>query len=311
MGASTAKTNQNNSRIIKEKILVYGITGMLGSRIRQMLSSKFNIIAPTHKQLDLTNTKKVLEHLNGVKPDQIVYAAGLTKIDDAQKYPDSADLLNFKVIAAIAKEALKLKIPVHYISTDAVFDGTQKGHLYKESDKPNPLSVYGKSKLKGERIVLSCSKNNSVIRTIMVYSSNYAYKSDFVRLAYERLKNKKKIEGIEDQTLNPTFVDDLVYAISLILKNHAKGIYHVAAKDFTTNFGFLIKLAEVFKFDKSLITKVKFKDFFKNKIAPRTQYSVLDTAKFQKSFGEDSLKTIDESLEVFKKQISTKEELPS
>lgn len=295
---------------LRQKILVYGITGMTGSRISQLLSGKFRIIGPPHSHLDITNKKKVRLNLLDVLPDQIIYAAGMTKVDEAQQNEKLAYLLNAEVPGYIAQLAAGLGIPMHYISTDAVFDGTQKKRPYREIDKTNPLSIYGKSKLKGEKIVLSASIQNLVIRTIMIYSADFPHRKDFTRFAYESLKNNNQFAAITDQIINPAFVDDLVNAISAILEKRANGIYHVAATDYLSNYDFVKKIAKLFKLDSKFIIKTNFYDFFKDKPAPRTQYCWLDTSKFQKDIGKNILKKTDESLLVFKKQIRKLDEQP-
>lgn len=294
----------------KQKILVYGITGMVGNRVKQDLSDHFKIVGPPHSHLDITKNREVKKNILDVMPDQILYCAGITKVDYAQSHPKEAYLLNFEVVENIAKIAKAYNIPIHYISTDAVFDGKNSKRPYKENDKTNPLSTYGKSKLKGEQVVLGLSKNNSVIRTIMVYCSDFVHKKDFARLAYESLKRGEDFAAIEDQVVNPTFVDDLVDGIGKILDKRGKGIYHLAACDYTTNYGFVEKIAKAFKFRKELITKESFGEFFKEKDAPRTQYCWLDTTKFQKEFGNNILHSIDKNVLEFKRQLAITSSLP-
>lgn len=294
----------------KQKILVYGISGMTGSRFAALLKDRFRIIGPPHSHLDLTRKRSIKKNIGDVGPSQIVYLAGVTKVDDAEKDKRLAFLLNSEVPKYICEEALKQNIPVNYISTDAVFDGKQKGKFYTEDDKTNPQSVYGKSKLAGEKIVRAISQQNSVIRTIMIYSSYFPHRKDFARSAYESLKNEKEFSGIVDQIVSPTFVDDLVWAIAAILEKKSHGIYHVAATDYTTNYGFVKKITRAFKLDEKLITKVAFRDFFKDKTAPRQKYSVLSTKKFRKEFGNSILHSIDESIAGFKKQILKLEDQP-
>lgn len=293
-----------------EKILIYGITGMLGTRIQELLAKKFKIIGPPHSHLDLLNRRQVRENIKDVGPSQIIYTAGLTKVDHAQTHPKDAYLLNAEAVEYICQAAKPLGIPVHYISTDAVFDGTLKKRPYRENDKTNPVSVYGKSKLEGEKKVLVSSPKNSVIRTIMIYTAFFPHKKDFARLAYETLKRGEKFEGIADQVINPTFVDDIVFAIEKILRVRANGIFHVAATSYTTNLGFTEKIAKTFKFDKNLIQKVSFDEFFQDKPAPRTRYTWLDTTKFQKKFGGNILHSIDRCLALFKKQIEKLDSQP-
>ena len=283
---------------------------MTGSRIGQLLRDDFKITAPPHSHLDLTDKKQVIAHLKDVLPNQILYVAGLTKVDQAEANPKLAYLLNTYQPLFIAKQARRLNIPVFYISTDAVFDGTMNKRPYTEKDKTNPISVYGKSKLAGERAILSTSSNNCVIRTIMIYSANYPHKKDFARLAYESLSRDENFEGIEDQIINPTFVDDLVWALKALLKKRTRGIYHVAATDYSTNHGFVEKIARAFRLNKDLIKKVNFEQFFKDKTARRTQYTWLDTAKFQREVGKNILHSIDQGINFFKKQLRTVETQP-
>lgn len=294
----------------KQKILLYGISGMVGSRIGQILGDKFRIVAPPHSHLDVTNRRLVRQNIEDVRPDQIIYAAGITKVDYAQTHPKETFLLNAQAVSYICQKAKAFNIPVIYISTDAVFDGTENQRPYTEQDKPNHISVYGKSKLEGEEITLAASPKNCIIRTIMVYSANFPHKKDFARLAYESLSRGQKFEGIIDQVINPTFVDDLVAAIAAILKKRASGIYHVAASDYTTNYGFVKKIAKTFGFDRQLVTKVKFADFFKDKPAPRCRYCWLDTTKFQKEFGKKILHNLNQGIDLFKKQVEKLEIQP-
>ncbi|MEK7581028.1 MAG: NAD(P)-dependent oxidoreductase [Patescibacteria group bacterium] len=294
----------------RQKILVYGITGMTGTRFAELVRDKFKIIGPPRFIVDLTNKKQVKKNIRDVSPDQILYLAGITKVDEAQQNPKNAYLLNSEAVKYAAKESALLNIPFHYVSTDAVFDGKLKNRLYKENDKTNPISIYGKSKLAGEKVVLEFSNKNSVIRTIMIYSPNYPHKKDFAKFAYESLKYKKPITGIIDQFINPTYVDDLVNGICKILQKRESGIYHVAATDSTTNFEFLKKIEKTFKFNKNLITETTFNEFFKDKTAPRQQYSRLSTEKFRKKFGNGILHKIDQGINEFKKQMSKLETQP-
>lgn len=283
---------------------------MTGTRVAELLREKFKIIGPPHSHLDLTNKKSVQKNIEDVQPNQILYLAGITKVDEAEKNQKLAFILNAEAVKYIAEKAAKLNIPFHYLSTDAVFSGKLKERAYTESDKTNPISTYGKSKLEGEKITLSYSPKNSVIRTIMIYSPNYPLKKDFAKFAYESLKYKKQFTGIVDQFVNPTYIDDLVGAISKILEKRSKGIYHVAATNFTTNYEFLKKIAKAFNFEEKLLTKTTFEEFFKDKVAPRQKYSRLSTKKFQKEFGNKILHSIEQGIKNFKKQIQKLEDQP-
>lgn len=293
-----------------QKIILYGSTGMLGTRIRELLREKFKIVGPPHSHLDLTNKREVLRHLKDVLPDKVIYTAGVTKIDYAQQNPREAFRMNAFVIDSIAKSCAKLNIPVYYISTDAVFDGKNSYKPNKESGSTKSVSIYGKSKLMGEEAVLSASNSNCVVRTVMIYSANFPHRKDFARAAYDSLKNGIPFAGIIDQEVNPTFVDDIVNAISVLVENNAIGIYHVASTDHLSNYQFVLMIAKAFGFDKHLIVKTTFNEFFSKTKAPRAKYSALNTTKFRKNFGENILKTTSKSLNEFKKQINALEISP-
>lgn len=288
----------------KDKILLFGGSGLLGSHVVSLLSSRFNIIAPSHDKVDITVKYKVQGFIEKTLPDQILFAAGLIRVDVAEKNKDLTYLLNTYSIQYIGDKALELNIPVHYLSTDAVFDGKQKEEPYTEDDKPNPVSLYGKSKLEGENITLNLSTHNSVLRLIMIYASKFDKKKDFVRMAINSLANGKKIFGIIDQVINPIFVEHAVYAIEKILHRRATGIYHLGSIDYTTNYEFIKKLAHIFTFDENLIIPITLNEFFKDNRAKRGRYCWLSIEKFRKRFGEGILHTNDESIALFKNRYS-------
>lgn len=287
--------------IVIKTILLYGGSGLVGSRINEMLGKEFKIISPTHDEVDVTNKEKLKENIYKVKPDYIIYAAGLTKVDQAEENPDLAFQLNTQAISNICEYAKKINVPVCYFSTDAVFDGKQKKRPYKETDKTSPQSVYGKSKLAGEVATLSASVNNLVVRIIMVYSSKFPKKKDFPRIALDVLKNNEKFAGIEDQIVNPIYVDTVVDALKVLIKSHAKGIYHLGATNYLSNFEFAKKVTNIFNLDPQLLYPITFKEFSKDKKAKRGQYCWLDTSKFQKEFGKDILHSVDQELRLFQK----------
>lgn len=304
-------TNDTTLGVVESrKILLYGATGMLGTRIRELLREDFKIVGPPHSHLNLLDKAQIIRNLTDVSPDKVIYCAGITKIDYAQEHPKEAYRMNADVVFDISKVCAKLDIPIYYISTDAVFGEVNSKKPFKEADRTKPLSVYGASKLKGEEIVLAASDKNAVVRTVMIYAANYPHRLDFARAVYESLKNRIPFAGIVDQEVNPTFVDDIVHAISVLLKNNARGIYHVASTDHLTNYQFVCEIADVFGFDKNLIVKTTFDKFFAGKKAPRARYSVLNTIKFRKKFGNNILQGTRKSIKDFKKQLDALESLP-
>ena len=284
------------------KVLIFGGSGLIGSRIKQLLEIKYKIIAPSHKQVDVVNEKQTEQIIKRSQPDYIIYAAGLTSVDEAEKYPELANLLNIRVPGFIARLAASAGIPLLYFSTDAVFDGLKTDKPYTEDEKTNPLSVYGKSKLLGERQVLDASNKNCIVRVIMVYSHIFIQRKRFIQIILETLKKGEKVYGVIDQVVNPIYVDDVVWAIDRLLESKSYGIYHLGATDYVTNYEFVIKLAKVFHINENLVQKIDFEKFFEGR-ALRSKFCWLDTSKFRKKFGDNTLHFVDESIRLFKKNL--------
>ncbi len=285
-----------------QKLLLLGGSGLVGSRIADLLSDQFNLIAPSSSELDVTSLTKIKENIERIRPDLILYAAGFTNVDLAEIRKDSCNALNIKAVEFFTNEAKKINAPFYYLSTDYVFDGIKKDRPYKEEDIPNPSGIYAKSKRDGEIVTLSDSQN-CVIRLIMPFSAVYRKKMDIARLVLDKLKKGEKVLGVVDQKINPIFVDDLILAISKILKRQAWGIYHLGATTFTSPNEFIRKLAQHFNFSQEGIEDVTFNEFNKARRVKRPQYSWLDTTKFRKEFGEGILQSIEDEIRSFKSQI--------
>lgn len=285
------------------KVLIFGGSGLIGSRIRQLLQTKYQIIAPSHQQVDVNNKKQIEQIIKTSKPNYIIYATGFTNPDQAERNPNLAYLLNAHAPAFIAKFSASIGVPILYFSTDAVFDGTKSNRSYLEDDKTHPLSEYGKSKLLGEQLVMSASKRNCIARVIMVYSHNFTKRKRFVQIALETLRKGEKFYGVADQIINPVYVDDVVTAVDLLIESRTYGIYHLGARDYVTNYDFVKKLAKVFNLNENLVTRISFKEFSKEKYAPRTKFCWLDTLKFRRKFGDNILHSTSEGINLFKSNL--------
>lgn len=289
-------------RTSKERILVFGGSGMVGSRLVQLLSPLYSIFAPTRSQVDLLDKKSVRQYIERFKPQHIIYAAGVADIEKAEILRNDAFHINAKALEYITKYANEQGSAVHYFSTNAVFDGTLKTRSYTEKDKTNPVSIYGKSKVLGEEIVLRAAKKNSVIRLIMVYSNVYTRRLSFTQKILSFLQKKETVVGITDQFANPTFVDDAVFAINVIIKNKKAGIFHLGSLNAMSNFEFIQELAKTYHIDNTSIVPATFAEFYKMSNVQRPQYGSLDVSKFTKTFGGNILHTIQQDLLLFKNQ---------
>lgn len=293
-------------KTFKKKLIIYGGSGLVGSCLVQTLSSSYYIIAPSRREIDLTKQTSLKKHLRTHRPSTIIYAAGLTSIEACEEYPKQAYLLNSIIPGQISKEAAELEIPLYFFSTDAVFDGKNKEHPNRETDIPNPTSVYGKSKLLGEEYVLNASKENVIIRLIMVYSASFEKKVDFARKIVNNLIEGKSVYGISNQIINPILVDDIASALIKMLSKRTKGVYHLGAKDYLTNLEFVLSLAEKFHLNNSAVIPITLDNFFKNHLISRSKYCWLDTKKFCNEFGSEILHTNNESISIFQRGYKSK-----
>lgn len=285
----------------KQKVLIYGGSGQIGSHAILRLPEKFDVIHPSHSEVDVTAKSQVEQNIKKERPDQILYAAGYTNTDAAKHEPGKSFWLNAGAIMNITHLAAKMRIPVYYLSTEIVFDGTKTESAYTEKDTPNPLLTNGKTKRLGELATLDASKQNCVVRLIMCISPYYERKKDLARLVVSKLTNHETFTATDNQTVNPIYVDHLITALRVLLQNRANGIYHVGATDFTTPYKFARKLAQAFGLNKSLVQKTTFEQFSKTRPEPRPQHQWLDTTKFRTEFGEGILHSVEEGIAAFKK----------
>src|SRR5215469_4428981 len=173
---------------MKEKILLLGRNGQIGSDLAALLPLLGEVVALSRQDLDLANPAEVRRTVREVQPHWIVNAAGYTAVDDAEKNGAAATALNAEAPGMLAQEATKIgAVLVHY-STDYVFDGLTKTP-YKEDDPPNPINVYGRSKLEGEQAIQASGAPHFIFRTQWVYSTRRQnFLLTILKLATQRLE---------------------------------------------------------------------------------------------------------------------------
>lgn len=278
----------------------------MGSSVVQRHRGAFAFAAPSRREADLTDEASVRRAVRETRPDQILYAAGFSRMNDAERERDSAFALNATAPGWIAEEAAVLGAPFHYLSTNAVFSGTSSGRPYREDDAPEPTSVYGQSKLAGEQAVRAASPRNSVLRLISVYSAAYPPREDFARRIASALRNGTPVEGISDDFFNPLFADRCADAIAAALQRRASGVYHLGATDVISNADFVRLVASELRADQGLVRPVAFAAFMAARpgMAPRGPNAALDVSAFRRTFGDDLLATNRQSVHEFVTQLS-------
>lgn len=215
------------------RILVTGKTGQLATALVERANRTGATVVPVGRpEFDLAQPAPLRDIIGELRPDVIVSAAAYTAVDRAEAEPERAHLINGAGPAALSAEAAKLGIPVIQISTDYVFDGTKRTP-WTENDSPNPVNVYGASKLAGEKAVLAASPHNIVLRVGWLYSP---FGLNFAKTMLRLAKEKKSVRVVADQIGGPTSALDVADAILEIATNlqegnadqRLSGIFHVA-----------------------------------------------------------------------------------
>ena len=216
------------------RILLAGRNGQVGWELLKALAPLGEILAPGRAQLDLGDAARLREAVRVANADVIVNAAAYTAVDRAESERDAAFAVNAAAPGVLAEEAKKSgALLVHY-STDYVFDG-EKPAPYVEEDAPNPLNVYGASKLAGERAIAASGCRHLILRTSWVYGprgSNFML--TMLRLARER----PELRVVDDQVGAPTSSLAIARATAQLLRPGAHGTYHLSAAGHTSWCGF-------------------------------------------------------------------------
>lgn len=216
------------------RILLLGKWGQLGWELQRTLAPLGEVSAFDFPEIDLANESQVREIVRSHHPQVIVNATAYTAVDKAESEPEIAMAINARAPGILAEEALRLSAAVIHYSTDYVFDGT-KGSEYLESDLPNPLGIYGRSKLGGERAIQAVGGNYLILRTSWVYSLR---RESFVTKVLQWSRQQAVLRVVGDQIGNPTWARMLAEATALLLAKggdgwldwlkEKRGLYHLA-----------------------------------------------------------------------------------
>ena len=209
------------------KILLTGITGQVGQELQQTLPTLGEVIGVSRRELDLSQPEQIRKRIAEIAPDIIVNAAAYTAVDKAETESELAMAINARAPQAIAQAAQQIAATVLHISTDYVFDGTNHTP-YEESDRTNPLGVYGKSKLLGEEGVRECDRH-IILRTAWVYGSRGH--GNFVKTMLRLGAERSELKVVADQIGSPTWSYDIASAITQLVAKSVQdssiqGTYH-------------------------------------------------------------------------------------
>jgi len=266
-----------------KNILVTGSYGQLGNDLRNLSSHYpgFNMIFTDLPELDITDRIACESHIRNHKIDFLINCAAYTAVDKAESEPAPANKLNSEAPAMLAELAVKHHFTLVHISTDYVFNGL---HFkpYTEQDIPDPASVYGKSKLEGEKAILQSAANAIIIRTSWLYS---AYGHNFVKTILRLAKEKAELNVVYDQVGTPTYAADLAKCILDILKSNkieGKHIYNYSNEGVCSWYDFACFIVESSGSD-CKVFPIPSKEY--PTPAPRPSYSVLNKSRIKQDFG--------------------------
>ena len=273
---------------MNKTILVTGSDGQLGNEIRKISAEFHNIsfILTDINDLDITDNKALRLFFTENKVDYIVNCAAYTNVDKAETDYENAEKINAFAVKNLAKISKDYKVPLIHISTDYVFEGNSE-IPYKESDKTKPQSVYGNTKLLGEKFAAEAHKH-IIIRTSWLYSS---FGHNFVKTILRIGKEKDEIKVVSDQIGSPTYAADLAYTILTIIKQSdennkmfVQGIYHYSNEGTCSWYEFAEKIMK----QKNLNCKVNPVPSSEYPTpTKRPKYSLLDKSKIKETFNID------------------------
>jgi len=222
------------------RILIGGQHGQVSQALQHSLKDLGELIVPGRERLDLSQPESIRALVRDIKPDLIINAAAHTAVDQAESEPDLAFAINATSPGVFAEEAAALGIPFIHYSTDYVFDGSKDG-AWTESDAPNPLGVYGRSKLAGERAIEQAGGQYLILRTSWVYSLTGR---NFLLTMQRLLQEREKLTVVGDQIGAPTWAGTIAQSTRELIerwregKPGAWGVYHLTNSGETSWFGF-------------------------------------------------------------------------
>jgi dTDP-4-dehydrorhamnose reductase len=277
------------------RILLTGKNGQVGWELQRTLATLGEVIALDRESMDLADPDSIRRTVREHKPNLIVNAAAYTAVDKAEEEPGLAMAINGRAPGILAEEAKRLGAAVIHYSTDYVFDGAKPGP-YAEDDAPNPLNIYGKTKLSGEQAIQDSGASFLILRTSWVYGMHGRnFLLTILRLARER----EELRVVNDQIGAPTWSRMIAEATAQVLAqitSHAtplsksfsgiSGVYHLSAGGETSWFGFAKailanQLAPTVPVPR--LTPVGTEEYPAR--ATRPKYSVLSNAKLNRNFG--------------------------
>jgi dTDP-4-dehydrorhamnose reductase len=267
------------------KALIIGASGQVGGTLAALcVRRKIEVYGTSRKgqgflYLDLASPETIQAAFEKSRPDLVLLTSALTHVDNCERDPALAARINAEGPALVAAQCARAGAQLVYFSTEYVFDGA--AGPYGEDDEPNPVSVYGRTKLEGERACLAV-KGALSVRTTVVYSHNPASKNFIMQLIGNH-KAGAKMRVPSDQYSNPTYAPELAAAVLDLAAAGASGVYNVVGPDWLNRYEFALKACEAFGFDPGFLEPKLTAEL--GQTAARPLRAGLKTAKLAKKLG--------------------------
>jgi len=274
------------------RILITGISGMLGVYLVERLRGDFHVVGldvkefpevsfalPGVERADITRADEVKRTLSELAPRTVIHAAAYTDVDGCENHPEKAYQVNALGTQSVCRACKELGIPLMYISTDFVFDGRKK-LPYVESDRPAPVSTYGKSKLAGEEYCRGLLKRYFLVRTSWLYGG---YGKNFVDTILGLAANRDELTVVNDQVGSPTYAKDLADVLAGILARGEYGVYHASNSGSCSWLEFAREILRLASAQGIRLRAIASRQL--DRPAPRPEYSVLAKRRIRQVLG--------------------------
>jgi len=294
------------------RILITGSNGLLGQKIVKLcLERGLNFIATSkgenrnpdcpsinYLSLDISIFSEINNVFQFYYPTHVTHTAAITNVDYCEDHIEECQDVNIQATKLLANACVQYKAHFQFLSTDFVFDGV-KGN-YSENDEVNPLSVYAKSKVDGENLLIQGEDLNwSIVRTIIVYGEGHNLsRSNIVLWAKDALKSGNELTIVDDQFRAPTWADDLAWGCLEIILRNKVGIFHISGPETMSVIDLVYRVADFYKLPKDQVKPIKSNTL--NQAAKRPPKTGFDLTKARNELNYEPL-TLEKSLELLEK----------
>ena len=304
------------------RVLVTGSNGLLGNKLLAATLSRpgFEVVAASrgpcanrelgpfrYVRLDVTDRHAVREVIRAAAPEVVIHTAAMTDVDGCERDPEQAFVVNVRGTDHVAQGCAEARAMLVHLSTEYVFDGS--AGPYAETDPPNPISVYGRTKLESERVVAATCDRWAVARTTVLFGYAAGVRANFVLWLLHRLAGGEPTRVVADQVGSPTLADNLAEMVLALAQGPAHGVYHTVGASRLGRYEFARLVAEVFGLDPGLIQPISTAEL--RQPAPRPLDAGLCTDRLRREIPTVSVLSAEAALERLRAQLEAARRWPA